>query len=110
MGRATLRGDVDHVNFRQSILIRSPLRLVGAAPSRAGLTTGWAESRLHVPAELPRVGNCILCPRCLSTWFVIERTRLGAYLRAATENPTLVRAFGINVPTMIAFSFRSLSK
>src|SRR3954470_14093658 len=35
---------------------------------------------------------------CLTTWFVIERTRLGAYLRAATENPTLVRAFGINVP------------
>src|SRR6202011_955816 len=33
---------------------------------------------------------------CLGTWFVIERTRLGAYLRAATENPTLVRAFGIN--------------
>src|SRR5215469_3941251 len=35
---------------------------------------------------------------CLATWFAIERTRLGAYLRAATENPTLVRAFGINVP------------
>ena len=38
---------------------------------------------------------------CLTTWFVIERTRLGANLRAATENPTLVRAFGINVPRMI---------
>jgi branched-chain amino acid transport system permease protein len=38
---------------------------------------------------------------CLATWFLIERTRLGAYLRAATENPTLVRAFGINVPRMI---------
>src|ERR1043166_8751298 len=37
---------------------------------------------------------------CLGTWFVIERTRLGAYLRAATENPTLVRAFGLNVPRM----------
>ena len=35
---------------------------------------------------------------CLATWYLIERTRLGAYLRAATENPTLVRAFGINVP------------
>jgi branched-chain amino acid transport system permease protein len=34
---------------------------------------------------------------CIATWFLIERTRLGAYLRAATENPTLVRAFGINV-------------
>ena len=42
---------------------------------------------------------------CLTTWFVIERTRLGAYLRAATENPTLVRAFGINVPRMITLTY-----
>jgi branched-chain amino acid transport system permease protein len=42
---------------------------------------------------------------CLTTWFVIERTRLGAYLRAATENPTLVRAFGINVPRMIMLTY-----
>jgi branched-chain amino acid transport system permease protein len=38
---------------------------------------------------------------CIATWYLIERTRLGANLRAATENPTLVRAFGINVPRMI---------
>jgi branched-chain amino acid transport system permease protein len=42
---------------------------------------------------------------CLITWFVIERTKLGAYLRAATENPTLVRAFGINVPRMITLTY-----
>ncbi|MCW5729866.1 MAG: branched-chain amino acid ABC transporter permease [Alphaproteobacteria bacterium] len=42
---------------------------------------------------------------CLATWFVIERTRLGAYLRAATENPTLVQAFGINVPRMIMLTY-----
>ncbi len=42
---------------------------------------------------------------CLSTWFVIERTRIGAHLRAATENPTLVRAFGINVPRMITLTY-----
>ena len=42
---------------------------------------------------------------CFATWFVIERTRLGAYLRAATENPTLVRAFGINVPRMITLTY-----
>jgi branched-chain amino acid transport system permease protein len=41
----------------------------------------------------------------LSTWLVIERTSLGAYLRAATENPTLVRAFGINVPAMITITY-----
>jgi len=42
---------------------------------------------------------------CLGTWFVIERTRLGVNLRAATENPTLVRAFGINVPRMITLTY-----
>ncbi len=42
---------------------------------------------------------------CLGTWFVIERTRLGAYLRAATENPALVRAFGINVSRMITLTY-----
>ena len=42
---------------------------------------------------------------CLLTWFMIERTRLGANLRAATENPTLVRAFGINVPRMITLTY-----
>ncbi len=42
---------------------------------------------------------------CFATWFVIERTRLGAYLRAATENPQLVQAFGINVPRMITLTY-----
>jgi len=42
---------------------------------------------------------------CLTTWFVIERTNLGSYLRAATENPSLVRAFGINVPRMITLTY-----
>ena len=42
---------------------------------------------------------------CLGTWFGIERTRLGAYLRAATENPALVGAFGINVPLMVMLTY-----
>jgi branched-chain amino acid transport system permease protein len=42
---------------------------------------------------------------CFATWFGIERTRLGSYLRAATENPTLVRAFGINVPRMVTLTY-----
>ena len=42
---------------------------------------------------------------CLSTWYVIERTKLGSYLRAATENPQLVQAFGINVPRMITLTY-----
>jgi len=42
---------------------------------------------------------------CLLTWFMIEHTKLGAYLRAATENPALVQAFGINVPRMITMTY-----
>ncbi len=42
---------------------------------------------------------------CFATWFAIERTRIGSYLRAATENPTLVRAFGINVPRMVMLTY-----
>src|SRR2546430_7130942 len=42
---------------------------------------------------------------CLVTWYVIERTKLGSYLRAATENPALVQAFGVNVPRMITLTY-----
>jgi branched-chain amino acid transport system permease protein len=42
---------------------------------------------------------------CIATWFVIEKTKLGSYLRAATENPALVQAFGINVPRMITLTY-----
>ncbi len=42
---------------------------------------------------------------CIATWFLIERTKLGAYLRAATENAALVQAFGINVPRMLTFTY-----
>ncbi len=42
---------------------------------------------------------------CLVTWYVIERTRLGSYLRAGTENPALVQAFGVNVPMMVMLTY-----
>ena len=42
---------------------------------------------------------------CFGTWFMIEKTKLGSYLRAATENPQLVQAFGINVPRMITLTY-----
>ncbi|MFV0279212.1 MAG: branched-chain amino acid ABC transporter permease [Rhodoblastus sp.] len=42
---------------------------------------------------------------CLATWYAIEKTKLGSYLRAATENPGLVRAFGVNVPMMITLTY-----
>src|SRR3954469_13888114 len=42
---------------------------------------------------------------CIATWLVIEKTKLGAYLRAATENPTLVQAFGVNVPLFLTLTY-----
>ncbi len=42
---------------------------------------------------------------CLATWIIIEKTRLGAYLRAATENPTLLQAFGVNVPRLVTLTY-----
>lgn len=42
---------------------------------------------------------------CLATWYMIERTRLGSYLRAGTENPKLMQAFGINVPLLITLTY-----
>ncbi len=42
---------------------------------------------------------------CLATWLVIEKTKIGAYLRAATENPALVQAFGVNVPRLITLTY-----
>ena len=42
---------------------------------------------------------------CLATWFVIEKTRLGAYLRAGTENPKMVEGFGVNVPLMVTLTY-----
>ena len=42
---------------------------------------------------------------CLGVWLVIEKTRIGSYLRAATENPSLVRAFGVNVPLMVTLTY-----
>ncbi len=57
---------------------------------------------------LPTYRVWVICASvvvCLGTWWLIEGTRIGAYLRAATENPTLVRAFGINVPRLITLTY-----
>ena len=42
---------------------------------------------------------------CIATWVLIEKTKLGAYLRAATENPVLVQSFGVNVPLLLTFTY-----
>jgi branched-chain amino acid transport system permease protein len=57
---------------------------------------------------LPKYRVWVVCASlvvCLGTWWMVERTQLGAYLRAATENPILVRAFGVNVPRMITLTY-----
>jgi branched-chain amino acid transport system permease protein len=57
---------------------------------------------------MPRYRLWVLCVSlgvCIGTWLLIEKTRLGSYLRAATENPRLVEAFGINVPIMVTLTY-----
>ena len=72
-------------------------------PARA---RGRVQSRLHDPADLSRLGDRGVGRGLLfGTWFVIERTRLGATLRAATENAPLLQAFGVNVPLLVAATY-----
>jgi branched-chain amino acid transport system permease protein len=63
------------------------------------------QPRLHVPAEVSGLGGRRLAVGLPATWYMIEKTRLGAYLRAATENPKLTQAFGINVPLMVMLTY-----
>ena len=65
----------------------------------------WGSSGAPYPAPITGGTDLAALVICLATWYGIERTRLGAYLRAATENPTLVRAFGINVPRLITLTY-----
>ena len=71
-----------------------------ASPISGGLDTSFA----YLPwYRLWVIGASLTL--CLATWFVIERTQLGSYLRAANENPNLVRTFGINVPRMLMLTY-----
>ena len=68
------------------------------------LAGGWNLGFMYLPIYRAWVviASAVLC---LGTWLLIEKTKLGAYLRAATENPALVQAFGINVPVMITLTY-----
>ena len=70
----------------------------------ASLTGGYNLGFMFLPVYRAWVvlASAVLC---LGTWLIIERTKLGAYLRAATENPTMVRAFGFNVPRMVTLTY-----
>jgi branched-chain amino acid transport system permease protein len=70
----------------------------------AALTGGYNLGFMFLPIYRGWVVLCSLAV-CLGTWYVIEWTKLGSYLRAATENPALVRAFGVNVPRMITLTY-----
>jgi branched-chain amino acid transport system permease protein len=76
----------------------------GGAPYPAPISGATNLGFMYVPTYRGFVVIAALVI-CLATWYGIERTRLGAYLRAATENPTLVRAFGINVPRLITLTY-----
>jgi len=69
-----------------------------------GLTGGFNLGFMYLPVYRGWVivASVVVC---LATWLLIEKTRLGAYLRAATENPELVQAFGVNVPAMITLTY-----
>ncbi|HUC61461.1 MAG TPA: branched-chain amino acid ABC transporter permease [Alphaproteobacteria bacterium] len=69
-----------------------------------GLQGGYALGFMYLPVYRAWVVAASVVV-CFATWLVIERTKLGAYLRAATENPALVQAFGINVPRMITLTY-----
>ncbi|MBB4953554.1 branched-chain amino acid transport system permease protein [Agrobacterium vitis] len=70
----------------------------------AGLTGGTNLGFMFLPVYRGWVVIASLAV-CLATWFLIERTKLGAYLRAATENTTLVQVFGVNVPLLLTFTY-----
>src|SRR5215468_7053831 len=72
--------------------------------SPAALTGGYNLGFMFLPTYRAWVVVFSLVT-CLVTWYVIERTKIGSYLRAATENPSLVQAFGINVPRMITLTY-----
>ena len=73
-------------------------------PIPESLSGGWNLGFVFLPIYRAWVIGASLTV-CLGTWYLIERTRLGAYLRAATENPSLVQVFGINVPRMITLTY-----
>lgn len=105
-----------HLDYLYGLLLTLGLTLIieGAARSAFGVS-----GRPYGPPPISGITNLsfLMIPNyrlwviiasllvCAATWFVIERTRLGSYLRAATENPKLVEAFGINVPMMVSLTF-----
>jgi branched-chain amino acid transport system permease protein len=70
----------------------------------SALSGGYNLGFMYLPAYRGWVVIASLAV-CIATWLIIEKTKLGAYLRAATENPTLLQAFGVNVPRLITITY-----
>ena len=80
----------------------------GASGMPYAIPNSSAGRTISASCSCPSIAAGSSSPRRSSasaTWLVIEKTKLGAYLRAATENPTMVRAFGINVPRMVTLTY-----
>jgi branched-chain amino acid transport system permease protein len=73
-------------------------------PVPSALTGGWKVAFTYLPAYRAWVIGASLTV-CILTWYLIEKTRLGSVLRAATENPDLTRSFSINVPRLITLTY-----
>lgn len=83
-------------------------RMFGVSGQSYGIPAGLAGSSDLGFMFLPNYRTWVLVVSvvaCLGTWLLIEKTRLGSYLRASTENPSLVQAFGINVPVMMTATY-----
>jgi len=103
---------VDHVyalllTIGVATLMEGALRLnfgVSGQPYPNPMSGGLVVSVTFIPwYRLWVIGVALVV--CLGTWYVIDRTKLGSYLRAANENPNLVRTFGINVPRMLMLTY-----
>ncbi|MFA5521553.1 MAG: branched-chain amino acid ABC transporter permease [Castellaniella sp.] len=97
------------LTFGLTMLIEGLFRSVYGVSGQAYTTPRLLEGGVHLgfmflPIYRAWVVGASLAV-CLATWFLIEKTRLGALLRAGTENPRLVEAFGVNVPLMISLTF-----
>jgi branched-chain amino acid transport system permease protein len=97
------------LTFGLSLILEGLLRDVYGSSGRSyprppELNGAWNLGFMALPVSRAWVIGVSLVV-CLATWFVIERTRIGAYLRAATENPSLTQAFGVNVPLLVSLTF-----
>jgi branched-chain amino acid transport system permease protein len=97
------------LTFGLSLILEGLLRDVYGSSGRSyprppELNGAWNLGFMALPVSRAWVIGVSLVV-CLATWFVIERTRIGAYLRAATENPSLTQAFGVNVPLLVTLTF-----